>query len=118
MIKIRTAASLLLALSVSTLAVSTAAVAQTAVAPASGRSAPKAVPIGQTVPDAQDVPYPGGVIALDPKGNVAMPFNTPGMYRARLDSSGRGGCAKRRCKTKPAARWMGHWPPFAALPDG
>ena len=23
----------------------------------------------------------GGVVALDAKGNIAMPFNTPGMYR-------------------------------------
>lgn len=31
----------------------------------------------------------GGVIALDPEGNVAMPFNTPGMYRAAMDADGR-----------------------------
>lgn len=30
-----------------------------------GRSAPMAVPISQTVPDAADTPYPGGTIALD-----------------------------------------------------
>ena len=30
----------------------------------------------------------GGVIVLDPEGNVAMPFNTSGMYRASIDSSG------------------------------
>lgn len=30
----------------------------------------------------------GGVIALDAEGNVAMPFNTPGMYRGTADESG------------------------------
>lgn len=30
----------------------------------------------------------GGLIALDAKGNVAMPFNTPGMYRGYLKSDG------------------------------
>jgi beta-aspartyl-peptidase (threonine type) len=30
----------------------------------------------------------GGVIAMDPKGNIATPFNTPGMYRAWLMSDG------------------------------
>lgn len=31
----------------------------------------------------------GGVIAVDPAGNVSMPFNTPGMYRASIDADGR-----------------------------
>lgn len=31
----------------------------------------------------------GGVIALDADGNIAMPFNTPGMYRAAIDRDGR-----------------------------
>lgn len=31
----------------------------------------------------------GGVIALDAKGRVAQPFNTPGMYRAAIDANGR-----------------------------
>ncbi|MCI0487174.1 MAG: isoaspartyl peptidase/L-asparaginase [Blastocatellia bacterium] len=31
----------------------------------------------------------GGVIALDKDGNVAMPFNTPGMYRAYTDANGK-----------------------------
>lgn len=31
----------------------------------------------------------GGVIAIDANGNTAMPFNTPGMYRGRIDASGR-----------------------------
>jgi beta-aspartyl-peptidase (threonine type) len=31
----------------------------------------------------------GGVIALDHNGNVAMPFNTSGMYRGRVDPSGK-----------------------------
>ena len=30
----------------------------------------------------------GGLIALDAKGNVAMPFNTPGMYRGYLKAGG------------------------------
>ena len=30
----------------------------------------------------------GGLIALDARGNVAMPFNTPGMYRGYLKSTG------------------------------
>ena len=33
----------------------------------------------------------GGVIALDAQGHWAMPFNTPGMYRAFRLSSGAGG---------------------------
>jgi beta-aspartyl-peptidase (threonine type) len=31
----------------------------------------------------------GGVIALDKDGNIAMPFNTPGMYRAFIDDDGK-----------------------------
>lgn len=30
----------------------------------------------------------GGVIALDRDGNIAMPFNTPGMYRGYIDADG------------------------------
>jgi len=30
----------------------------------------------------------GGVIALDAQGNIATPFNTPGMYRATIDHDG------------------------------
>lgn len=30
----------------------------------------------------------GGVIALDHDGNIAMPFNTPGMYRGYIDTDG------------------------------
>ncbi len=30
----------------------------------------------------------GGVVAIDYKGNIAMPFNTPGMYRASIDMDG------------------------------
>jgi len=30
----------------------------------------------------------GGVIALDADGNIATPFNTPGMYRATIDRDG------------------------------
>lgn len=31
----------------------------------------------------------GGVIAIDDKGNIAMPFNTQGMYRASVDQDGK-----------------------------
>lgn len=31
----------------------------------------------------------GGVIALDRNGNIAMPFNTEGMYRGSIDKSGK-----------------------------
>ena len=31
----------------------------------------------------------GGLIALDRNGNVAMPFNTSGMYRGRVDPTGK-----------------------------
>jgi beta-aspartyl-peptidase (threonine type) len=31
----------------------------------------------------------GGIIAMDPRGNIAMPFNTPGMYRASIDVDGK-----------------------------
>lgn len=30
----------------------------------------------------------GGVIAIDAKGNIAMPFNSAGMYRASVDTAG------------------------------
>jgi beta-aspartyl-peptidase (threonine type) len=30
----------------------------------------------------------GGLIAIDQKGNISMPFNTPGMYRACIDANG------------------------------
>jgi L-asparaginase / beta-aspartyl-peptidase len=30
----------------------------------------------------------GGVIAMDRQGNIAMPFNTPGMYRGYIDRDG------------------------------
>jgi L-asparaginase / beta-aspartyl-peptidase len=31
----------------------------------------------------------GGLIAMDAKGNIAMPFNTPGMYRGYMKSDGK-----------------------------
>jgi len=30
----------------------------------------------------------GGVVAVDARGNVAMPFNSEGMYRASIDAAG------------------------------
>src|SRR5437868_5134153 len=31
----------------------------------------------------------GGLVALDSDGNIAMPFNSEGMYRAAMDAKGR-----------------------------
>ena len=31
----------------------------------------------------------GGLIAIDRRGNVAMPFNSHGMYRGAIDRNGR-----------------------------
>ena len=31
----------------------------------------------------------GGIVAVDPAGRVALVFNTPGMYRASIDATGR-----------------------------
>ncbi|MGH8221428.1 MAG: isoaspartyl peptidase/L-asparaginase [Woeseiaceae bacterium] len=31
----------------------------------------------------------GGLVAVDRRGNVAMPFNSQGMYRACIDRRGR-----------------------------
>jgi beta-aspartyl-peptidase (threonine type) len=36
----------------------------------------------------RDMGGDGGIIAMDPKGNIALTFNTPGMYRASLDVDG------------------------------
>ena len=36
-----------------------------------------------------DIGGDGGLIAVDPHGNIAMPFNTEGMYRASRDSAGK-----------------------------
>ena len=33
----------------------------------------------------------GGLIAIDSKGNIAMPFNTEGMYRGFKSSTGESG---------------------------
>src|SRR5690606_5917944 len=33
-------------------------------------------------------PETGGVIAMDGRGNIAAPFNTPGMYRGWIDQDG------------------------------
>ena len=30
----------------------------------------------------------GGIISIDASGNIAMPFNTAGMYRASVDTNG------------------------------
>lgn len=42
----------------------------------------------QVIQKVEDLGGDGGVIVLDPKGNVAMEFNTAGMYRAYMNSSG------------------------------
>ncbi|MCY1378045.1 Isoaspartyl peptidase [compost metagenome] len=31
----------------------------------------------------------GGVISVDKNGNIAMPFNSEGMYRASIDTDGK-----------------------------
>jgi len=36
----------------------------------------------------RDMGGDGGIIAIDPKGNIALTFNTPGMYRASVDVEG------------------------------
>jgi beta-aspartyl-peptidase (threonine type) len=38
---------------------------------------------------AHAAPDTGGVIAIDPHGDIVMDFNTPGMFRASRDSHGR-----------------------------
>ena len=43
----------------------------------------------------------GGAIALDRKGNIAMPFNTSGMYRAWIRPDGTRGTAIFRDEAKP-----------------
>ena len=52
---------------------------------------------GETLTEAADVVVhktlvkaggDGGIIAVDAEGNVALTFNTPGMYRASIDASG------------------------------
>ena len=30
----------------------------------------------------------GGLIAIDKNGNISLPFNTAGMYRGQVDSTG------------------------------
>lgn len=45
----------------------------------------------------------GGVIALDPAGNIAMDFNSVGMFRAARDSHGRREIAMYREDAKPQA---------------
>ena len=35
----------------------------------------------------------GGVVAVDAKGNITMPFNTQGMYRGWVDADGSGATA-------------------------
>jgi beta-aspartyl-peptidase (threonine type) len=37
----------------------------------------------------RDMGGDGGIIALDRKGNIALSFNTPGMYRASVDVEGK-----------------------------
>jgi beta-aspartyl-peptidase (threonine type) len=36
----------------------------------------------------RDMGGDGGIIAMDSKGNIALTFNTPGMYRASVDVEG------------------------------
>ena len=45
--------------------------------------------LGGTVLGAAALGGTGGLIAMDARGHVAMPFNTTGMYRAALQSDGK-----------------------------
>ena len=42
----------------------------------------------QVLKKVSDLGGDGGVVVLDTKGNVAMEFNTPGMYRAYMNAAG------------------------------
>ncbi len=42
----------------------------------------------QVIQKVEDLGGDGGVIVMDNKGNVAMEFNTAGMYRAHMDAAG------------------------------
>ncbi len=42
----------------------------------------------QVLQKVADMGGDGGVIVMDPKGNVALAFNTAGMYRAHMDAKG------------------------------
>lgn len=52
------------------------------------------------------LPGKGGLIAVDPRGRVALPFNTEGMYRGWIDASGRVHTA--------IYETVREWPPFSA----
>ncbi len=41
------------------------------------------------IDDLLDAKGMGGMIALDAKGNISMPFNTAGMYRGYIDKDGK-----------------------------
>lgn len=53
------------------------------------QGAPLAAAAQRTLDKVRALGGDGGLIALDPKGNLAMPFNTQGMYRAFRHSDGR-----------------------------
>ncbi len=53
------------------------------------RATPLAEAARRTLDKVQALGGDGGLIALDPKGNLTMPFNTKGMYRAFRHSDGR-----------------------------
>jgi beta-aspartyl-peptidase (threonine type) len=44
---------------------------------------------GFTVSQVHDLGGSGGIIAIGPRGEVSMPFNTTGMYRAAVDAWGK-----------------------------
>jgi beta-aspartyl-peptidase (threonine type) len=43
----------------------------------------------QVLQKVEDLGGDGGVVVMDTHGNVAMEFNTPGMYRAHMNSEGK-----------------------------
>ena len=50
----------------------------------------------------------GGVIAMDPQGNIATPFNSEGMYRASIDTNGEMMISIYREKGEPEGALIGN----------
>ena len=50
----------------------------------------------------------GGVIAIDHEGNIAMPFNSEGMYRASIDTDGEINISIYREKGEPEGALIGN----------
>ncbi len=50
----------------------------------------------------------GGVIAMDPKGNISMPFNSEGMYRASVNTAGEQSVSIYRDEADPGTTLTGN----------